>query len=312
LGIPSPSPDFSFQGLPPVRSEVVQAPRTDVASTDVVGPLEQLPGSWKGSGFNAIWRPHHPSSPQDRFLELNATHESLVFSKINGRIPNRGLMMPDILMSGVSYMQQVAEESSGAGLHLESGMWLDVPPTTNPAEPATVVRMASIGHGTVILAQGHANRLGGGSPYLPENSIVPFFVGSPAPDNSVGRTFSELDLSNPTPFRFASPGITQDMVTDPNRVLRAAIEGQSITDTTVLQVKTTHSPSASGIANTAFLANASDPPGGNAKAVAVEATFWIETVEGSDQPQLQYSQRVYLEFNGLRWPHVNVGTLRKV
>jgi hypothetical protein len=69
-----------------------------------------------------------------------------------------------------------------------------------------------------------------------------------------------------------------------------------------------------GTANTAFLADASNPPGGNAKATQVHATFWIETVSREGQPdflQLQYTQLVQLDFNGLRWPHVTVATLRR-
>ncbi len=70
-----------------------------------------------------------------------------------------------------------------------------------------------------------------------------------------------------------------------------------------------------GTANTAFLADAANPPGGNAKASQVEAKFWIETVAGpsgeEDFLQLQYTQLVQLDFNGLRWPHVTVATLRK-
>lgn len=68
-------------------------------------------------------------------------------------------------------------------------------------------------------------------------------------------------------------------------------------------------------ANTAFLTAAANPPGGNAKAAEVDATFWIETVAGAhgqpDTLQLQYTQLVQLDFNGLRWPHVTVATLHK-
>jgi hypothetical protein len=70
-----------------------------------------------------------------------------------------------------------------------------------------------------------------------------------------------------------------------------------------------------GTANTAFLEAASFPPGGNAKAVEVEAIFWIETIAGApgqpDINQLQYTQLVQLDFNELRWPHVTVATLRR-
>jgi hypothetical protein len=44
----------------------------------------------------------------------------------------------------------------------------------------------------------------------------------------------------------------------------------------------------------------------------VSATFWLETIQGAAIPnQLQYTQTVLLNFNGLSWPHVTVGTLRR-
>lgn len=76
-----------------------------------------------------------------------------------------------------------------------------------------------------------------------------------------------------------------------------------------------HTLAGGGTANTAFLEAASSPPGGNAQAAQVDATFWIETVAddkgGPDKLQLQYTQLVQLDFNGLRWPHVTVATLQK-
>ena len=128
--------------------------------------------------------------------------------------------------------------------------------------------------------------------------------------------FTELDLAIPTAFRFASAGVTQDMVKNPNSVLTAAIDGLTITNTTVLIVSTKLEPvPGGGTANTAFLEAGSNPPGGNADAVEVEAIFWIETVAGEngerDFQLLQYTQVVQLDFNGLRWPHVTVATLRK-
>jgi hypothetical protein len=317
-------PDFVFRGIP-----AIEAPASDaqvLAQTpDPLGPLALLPGTWTGHGFNTIWRPHHPDSPQDRFLELNLTTETLAFTKINGPIPNRGLLMPDINMFGLTYMQQIAQTSDGTGLHIEPGIWASVPPTTDPSEPATVVRMASIPHGTVILAQGNGQILSGGPQHIPDNNILPFFLGSPPPANSdfnsVAATFTELDLSTPTAFRFASPGVTQDMVKNPNSVLQAALQsslqGTTMKSRTFLHVSTTNNPikGGGGTANTAFLAAGSNPPGGNANAVEVDATFWIETIAGTgghpDILQLQYTQLVQLDFNGIRWPHVTVGTLRK-
>jgi hypothetical protein len=321
--------DFAFQGIPPIQDAI--AAHVTAAIADPLGPLAhlpgqaQLPGTWKGHGFNAIWRPHHPSSPQDRFLELNLTTETLVFTRINGAIPNRGLQMPDINMFGVTYLQQISETSNGAGLHIEPGIWANVPQTSDPAEPATVVRMASIPHGTTILAQGTAQVLAGGPQHIPDNNILPFFLGSPAPANgdfnSVAQTFPELNLSIPTAFRFESPGVTQDMVKNPNSVLQAALtaslQGTTMKTRTFLHVSTTDNvhpvKGGGGTSNMAFLAAGSS--GGNAKAVEVDATFWIETIAGTggnaDTLQLQYTQLVQLDFNGIRWPHVTVGTLRK-
>jgi hypothetical protein len=318
--------EFTFAGLatPDVPAQDA-VPRVAALPADPLGPLVALIGTWKGHGFNAIWRPHNPASPQDRFLELNRTDETLVFTRINGAIPNRGIAMPDIEMFGLTYMQQIAESSTGAGLHIEPGIWASVPHTTDPSVPPTVVRMASIPHGTVILAQGNAQVIPGGPQHIGDNNILPFFhPGNPHPNsafNQVAGTFTELDLSIPTPFRFVAPGVTQDMVKNPNSVLQqaltASLAGTQMKERTFLHVSTTHNPiqGGGGTANTAFLATSTNPAGGNAKATEVDATFWVETIAGTggqpDKHQLQYTQLVQLDFNGIRWPHVTVGTLVK-
>ncbi len=296
-----------------------------VAEPDELGPLAQLVGGgdkaeWQGKGFNTIWRPHPlAEGGQDRFLELNLTSEKLVFERIKGKIPNRGLLMPDINMFGLTYLQQIEGTDPQEGLHIEPGIWVNVPPTTNPAEGPTVVRMASIPHGTAMLAQGSSITVNGG-PHIEENNIIPFQIGTPPPPNAdfatAEATFTELNLAIDTPFRQKSAAVTQAMVENPNSVLLADIAGQNITSTTVLDISTAHEPVAGGgTANTAFL-EAATAPGGNAKAVEVRAIFWIETLAGAPgQPatlQLQYTQLVQLDFNGLRWPHVTVATLQKV
>jgi hypothetical protein len=315
--------NFAFAGLdtPEAPAAVVRA----LGAPDPLGALAGLEGTWKGHGFNAIWRPHNPPS-QDRFLELNMTNETLVFTRINGPIPNRGLAMHDINMFGLTYMQQISEASTGAGLHIEPGIWASVPQTSDPSVPPSVVRMASIPHGTVVLAQGVAEVHPGGPQNIPDNNILPFFFGSPQPANgdfnSVAQTFTELKLSTPTTFRFVAPGVTQAIVKNPNSVLQTALtsslQGTSMKSRTFLNVSTTHNivkAGGGGTANTAFLAASGNPPGGNARASQVNATFWIETIAGTggqpDKHQLQYTQLVMLDFNGIHWPHVTVGTLQK-
>jgi hypothetical protein len=324
-------PDFAFAGLDTPAAPATPTPAAAAAEAAVaagapnpLGPLAGLEGTWKGHGFNAIWRPHHPAS-QDRFLELNRTDETLAFTRINGPIPNRGLAMPDIDMFGLTYMQQISESSTGAGLHIEPGIWATVPHTTDPNVPASVVRMASIPHGTVVLAQGVTEFHQGGPQQIPDNNILPFFFGAPRPANSdfntVGQIFTELNLSHQTQFRFVAPGVTQAIVKNPNRVLQKALQtslqGTTMKSRRVLHVSTAHNiiKAGGGTANTAFLAASGNPPGGNAKATRVEATFWIENIAGTggqpDKHQLQYTQLVMLDFNGIHWPHITVGTLKK-
>jgi hypothetical protein len=321
--------DFAFVGAETDTT-------AEIDTGDPLGPLANLPGpgdnpgTWVGHGFNAIWRPHLVTSGQDRFLELNRTDDKLVFTRINGSIPNRGLDMPDINMHGVTYMQQINEAGNPAkGLHVEPGIWAVVPQTSNPAEPRTVVRMASIPHGTVINAQGVFQVIEGGPQVIPESNILPFFFNTPAPTNAqfdqVALTFPELELSIPTQFRQEPSGITradlQTIVKNPNSVLKSALDdslqGTSMTSRTFLHISTTNSviKGGGGTANTAFLTASTDPGVGNARATQVQATFWIETIAGTGgapaKLQLQYTQLVILDFNGIHWPHVTVGTLVK-
>ena len=289
------------------------------ATTNPLGPLAHLPGKWVGKGFNQIWRPFHGTS--DRFLELNLTEETLEFSDSVGTIPNRGLLQPDIALAGIHYLQQIKDVRAGVGIHVEPGFWVTVPLTTNPGEPATIARMASIPHGTTVNAQGTALVVNGG-PTINPVSILPFPIGATPPPNTAVAfpPFNEADLSAATTFRLPNPippTITQAMVNNPNSVLTAAIAGQNITHTTVLIISTkapatppppTAPDVGGGTDNIAFLQ-------GNADAAQMTAIFWIEQVAaGPHGPaflQLQYTQTVMLNFAGLSWPHVSVATLRK-
>jgi hypothetical protein len=299
------NPEFVFKPLPPIEIPI-HFPFPIFLNP--LGPLANLPGTWGGSGFNTIWRPN--STPgQDHFLELNVTSDSIQFDAINGPIPNRGLLQQDINMFGLTYVQQISDSNLDAGLHIEPGIWAVAPTTSNPAEGPTVVRMASIPHGTTMLAQGTSSTAAG-APTIPNINILPFSIGSP------GATFNfqEQDLSVASNFRSPAAqlvGVTQAMVNNPNSLLQAAIAGQTILSTTTLQVTTaTVSPlTGGGTANTSFLDGSAGRP--NAMSATVTATFWIETVQGSPNFfQLQYSQLVLLNFNTLSWPHVTVGTLK--
>ena len=298
--------DFSFQPLPAIQDGAQQLA---AGPASPLGPLAGLAGKWTGRGFNVIWRPNHTPSSQDRFLELNVTSDQLEFTPISGPIPNRGLLQADISMFGLTYLQQISDANLNAGLHIEPGLWVVIPKTTDPNVPSTVARLASIPHGTTIVAQGTATQLAG-APTIPNTSIKPFSIGHPTSEID----FPEQTLTNQTSFRSSGAGltgVTQAMVNNPNGILQAAIAGQHITATTTLHVTSTDTPvPGGGTANTAFLKGGADGP--NAVAVSVNSTFWLETLQGQSAPtQLQYAQTVLLNFNTLSWPHITVATLRK-
>jgi hypothetical protein len=299
--------NFAFQ---PLDNEEGTAAPAAAAPDQGLGPLAGLAGNWSGQGFNAIWRPHTGAS--DHFLELNVTSDGIDLEVINGRIPNRGLVQGQIFMHGLTYLQQISDANvqvggAPAGLHIEPGVWINVPPTTDPKDPASIARLASIPHGTTILVQGTATTAAGG-PSIPGVSLTPFTIG----DRKQTVDFDEQHLNKTTPFRTSGvglTGITQAMLDNPNSVLTA--NPPAVTTTTRLHVSTTPGTiTGGGTANTAFLAGTKDGP--NADAAHVAATFWLQTLQGDTEPvRLQYSQIVLLNFAGLSWPHITVATMTK-
>lgn len=279
-------------------------------------PLQALVGTWVGTGFNAIWRPTQQSSGSDHVLMLSMTKETLNVTRIAGTIPNRGLLQGDIAMTGVTYMDQISD-IDGNGLHIEPGIWAVVPTTNEPDVPQSVVRMASIPHGSVILAQGTASAPTSGPPTIPSADLIPTNI-----NGGAQQDFPERQVAQPAQFRLPAdplpPEFTQQLLDDPNTLLSTHLANLTVSSTTALTVDTRHQPvPGGGTANTAFLAG-TDPTNqaGNASANQVSATFWIETVEAQgDQPafmQLQYTQTVQLDFGPLHWPHLTVATLRQI
>ena len=335
-----------------------------------LGPLTAFTGTFTGSGFNTIFRPDLGSPTKlpkpetdDNLLELNLTQETLSFMPALGRVPNRGEVQPSAMLNGVPYLQviqDVNDPTNVFGIHFEPGLWMCMPATTDPkVGELTVFRMASIPHGTTILAQGTFATTSG-PPVIPSRDITPFFTGK---TGNKQKFASQTASNNSTPripqdlTSFVAAGtITQAMLDDPNTLLRNRIKSQTITSTTEIDISTDPATPlfGGGTDNIAFLLG--DPAGNNpnANAVRMGATFWIETVEFSvdvpifqlGQPpmvipaqtgaagapvpqflvnppipitaprtitvaatQIQYSQRVMLNFNGLTWPHVSVATL---
>jgi len=303
-------------------------------------PLDKFTGTFIGNGFNTIFRPQNPATPADikptpvpdfnNVLELNLTSETLTFGvKVVGppppkdacpslpSVPNRGEVQGDIFLNAVPYLQTINDitgldpNNPNPGIHFEPGLWLIVPTTTDPDEPGgptgqTLARLASIPHGTTINAQGTFSETAG-PPDIPKVDITPFKTGSPSDlvhfDSQCAAKLGTARI--PQDLAMAAGTITEEMLEDPNTLLRNVVEkqtnaaSQNIVKTTTISISTNPAPPlfGGGADNIAFLLG--DPsalsiarrqqrglisapplgPGPNAQALGMQATFWIETVE---------------------------------
>ena len=108
------------------------------------------------------------------------------------------------------YLQRVADAVTHEPLHIEPGLWLNVPATTVPALPPTVVRQGTIPHGNSLLALGTpltvpsgpqidaVNFKGprAGTTSYPGTRLVPLPVGLAFPSFSAGRALAGTDPPN--------------------------------------------------------------------------------------------------------------------
>jgi hypothetical protein len=322
----------------------------DNATTlDQLGLLSELAGHWKGRGFNLIARPDHDGGGP-LFLELNQTTETLDITPIGSPVPNRGFAQGDITLFGLTYLQKVSDSVTGGALHIEPGIWVTQPATTNPAVTAPAggqiaARMANIPHGTSLLAQGGAipvAELQNGTFAIPKANTAPFAAGGPMPLPGTQGGFPAYDLSNASGNSFRTPfgnvpeiplpatigGVPlQTLINDPVALLQADIKGQNISKMVVINISTVATIPQVGGSNLSFPDGAGgtsqlqfltgiNGTGVNANAATVFATFWLETIQGQGQ-QLQYAQTVLLNFPDsttgkmLSWPHVSVATMHK-
>ena len=243
-----------------------------------LGPLAELPGSWAGTGFNLIARPDFQNN-NPFFLEINGTFENLEFTRIGGDIPNRGSEQKDAFLHGVHYLQQVADCETHGQLHIEPGLWLFVPPTTDPKAPEpTVVRHATIPHGDSLLAQSTLITEVNGPPQIQAVDSFPFtdptIPGLNTPAKQVlGPPYTDQYLNRTLPTCCLPPGLDLNAtVKNPTLVLQAAITGQVIKHTVVIAISTAAVAGSTGILNIPFVVR-------NANALQLDAIFWIETVQ---------------------------------
>lgn len=303
------------------------------AEETTLGHLKDLPGTWVGTGFNLIELPNMNQAkpgppPKDKFkVMLNATSETLTFSEIDGEVVNRGNAQGDTKYLGLHYLQQVIDVNlpqGQNGIHLETGLFLNLPGGTAPEIGPSIARLGSIPHGDSLLAQGRSFVVDGPPVFnVPVGADpTPFTIVDGKRQNDTSEAYLSI-LKNAA----APPGIPPEAIMNPNLLLEKAIEGQEIIETVVIFLDANP---VDGVSNVP----ASEPVGGitnipfikvNANATTLSAIFWIETVRDKDGTifkQLQYTQTVLLDFpvfgappenkvEQIKWPHITVATLRK-
>ncbi|CAH0024588.1 unnamed protein product [Clonostachys rhizophaga] len=255
---------------------------TDASVTDIKGPpppsldaLEKFTGTFRGFGFNTIFRPssrrtktEFDKEPTDKnddnVLQLNLTGETQVFGDILKEVPNRGLFdQADIDLTGLPYTQTIvdampprADKSTPTEppvIHFEPGLWMRVPKVEEmPKLPRSFCRMGSIPHGTTINAQGFQPSVTqSGAPNIPEIDITPILLplGPGPPEIAIQK--AKVGFASQTaddgasrrlpqdlgPF-MANGTITQKILNDPNTILRDANKGKDIIENTMFAVST--------------------------------------------------------------------------
>lgn len=173
----------------------------DATVLDKLRLLGDLSGTWKGEGFSLIARPDFRDKA-NLYLQLNQTDETLTITPIGSAIPNRGFGQNDIELFGLSYLQRIDDHYTRGALHLEPGVWITQPGTMYPRQypppgGQIIARMASIPHGSAVLAQGIATRFTGPPTLRPQGWIEKY-------------NGSRFPSFNSTPFPAEGPVINAD------------------------------------------------------------------------------------------------------
>jgi hypothetical protein len=294
-----------------------------------LGPLADLKGQWIGESFMgwnviAVPGPLANGGSGGFILEVIPYRETLKFTPVVVA-GNRGVFadgkQSEQQITGLMYEQVVTSVcdtdvckkmgfSSGTEIHAETGLLLYVKDCiVNSGQTAcgdaefSIARLSTVPHGNSILA------LGTSFVGAPDNND---FFGEastmPVPVNSGDR----FTLAYTDPYTRV-PQFPQFNQRDPNTFLKKTLDdaGAKITAMTTLNMSTKNETG--GILNIPFATT-------KVQTMDMEATFWIEQIEGQAELQLQYSQTINLKFPGhgmkdaipVIWPHVTISTLKKV
>ncbi len=71
----------------------------------------------------------------------------------------------------MTYLHRVTDALTGGAMHIELGMWLNIPATTDPKAEASIARLATIPH------------------------TIPFKIGEQPPAAGTANSFEQYDLT---------------------------------------------------------------------------------------------------------------------
>lgn len=264
------------------------------------GNLTGLIGTWQSSnGFNMIAVPDQMGN----FGLLVAPYtETLVINAVPATTPNRGIYTIANLptLQYATTIMNITDPNAPSLMHVECGFWELVDPTAN--DTYDIFRLATIPHGDSVEAMGKSSKFPGPPKIDPTLSGLP----TGALPTTAGYTDTYLFPFKYPKFNPASPNKTLI-----EYLANQEKNGLKVTETVELTVSTLNN--AGGMNNIASLQD-------NANPTQFDATFWLETLvdeKGNYTQQLQYSQRILIEFPIQRnapgetiiWPHINVNTL---
>lgn len=316
--------------------------KTAMTGSSELGPLNLLPGKWKGvgTGWNMIALPFDKAQFNYRLL-MNQYDETLEFSFVDDDVPNRGLAgiidnsaEEDQFIVTLDYQQVINQQKAedfpnsglagdpGDGIHHEPGLWLYMKNLRTTDKDITgdavieVARLATIPHGNSVLALGTQKEISG-PPTIPPLRGLP-----------IGRSgdFTTDPYLQPykhfTDYPFFGnvtgvPGFPGFHPQNMNAILEFANTNVDIEKTTILAVDSTRQDA--GVANIPFVVKQAEP-------VSMKSTFWIQELKDKDEHghpklRLQYSQIVMMDFfrprqdelpDRAQWPHISINTLEKV
>ena len=211
----------------------------------------------------------------------------------------------DIFLKGLMYEQLIRDSTDLTNiLHFEVGQWIWVDETTDPLNKASIVRQANILHGASFLAIGDPPDL---APVKGRPHIEPL-------DTTPTRPDVDQDYLKKITDTALLQGIPEGSKENPSVFLTHQLDTQQVIDQVTYSVSAKLPTAADPkqrheLVNIPFLDVHSDPR-------ELKSTFYVEHVEDHTSPtnssmQLQYGQRVILNFLGIDWPHVSVGTLKR-